>query len=114
MVNRPLPYLPNRFLWIPSDTSRNWRLFPPSTEVTLNDPGAGVGAYSEGNGKDLGHAIEFRTQVEFARRLRNDARIAIALSHISNASLGDENPGAEILSLYYSIPVGSTHHASRP
>lgn len=77
-------------------------------------PVAGVGAYSEGNGKDLGHAIEFRTQVEFARRLRNDARIAIALSHISNASLGDENPGAEILSLYYSIPVGSTRHASPP
>jgi hypothetical protein len=69
-------------------------------------PGAGVGLYDEGNGKDLGHTVEFRTQIEFARRFAQDTRLAFALSHISNAGLDDRNPGTEVLTVYYSIPLG--------
>jgi hypothetical protein len=68
-------------------------------------PLGGVGLYDEGGGKDLGHAVEFRTQIEFARRLRGDARAAIALSHISNAGIGDSNPGVDLLTIYCSIPL---------
>jgi len=70
-------------------------------------PGAGAGFYDDGDGKDLGGTLEFRTQIEFARRFAKDDRLAIALSHISNAGLGDFNPGTEILTVYYSIPLGS-------
>ena len=69
-------------------------------------PGAGAGLYDEGNGKDLGDPVEFRTQIELARRFAGDNRLAIALSHISNAGLGDANPGTEVLTIYYSIPLG--------
>jgi hypothetical protein len=69
-------------------------------------PGAGAGFYDEGNGKDLGDPVEFRTQLEFARRFAGDDRLAIALSHVSNAGLGDANPGTEVLTVYYSIPLG--------
>lgn len=69
-------------------------------------PGAGAGFYDEGNGKDLGDPVEFRTQLEVARRFSGDDRLAIALSHISNAGLGDANPGTEVLTVYYSIPLG--------
>ncbi len=65
----------------------------------------GAGYYEEGNGKDLGHEIEFRSQIEIAYRFDDRARLGLAFSHISNASLGDINPGVEILNLYYSIPL---------
>lgn len=69
-------------------------------------PSAGVGAYFEGSGKDLGSTIEFRTQIELAYRFDDRSRLGLAFSHISNASIGDDNPGTEILSVYYSIPFG--------
>ena len=68
--------------------------------------GSAVGHYSNGDGKDLGNAIEFRSGGEVALRLRNQARVGLALHHISNAHLGNHNPGTEILGLTYSIPMG--------
>jgi hypothetical protein len=69
--------------------------------------GTAVGHYSNGSGKDLGDTVEFKSGAEIALRLRNRARLAMALYHISNAGLGSDNPGTEILGLTYSIPVGS-------
>jgi len=68
-------------------------------------PSFGAGAYFEGDGKDLGSTIEFRSQVEIAYRFNDRSRLGVALSHISNASIGDDNPGTEIVTLYYSIPL---------
>lgn len=68
--------------------------------------GSAVGHYSNGNGKDLGNAVEFRSGGEIALRLRNQARLGLALHHISNAHLGNHNPGTEILGVTYSIPMG--------
>lgn len=78
-------------------------------DFTLGDhfyfsPSAGVGAYADGDGRDLGSTVEFRTQAELGYRFDNRARLGIAFSHISNASISDRNPGTEILTLYYSIP----------
>ena len=39
-----------------------------------------------------------------AYELNNNNRIGISFSHISNANLGDKNPGVEILSFSYHIP----------
>ncbi len=65
----------------------------------------GAGYYEEGDGKDLGHELEFRSQIEIAYRFDDRSRLGLAFSHISNASIGDTNPGVEILNLYYSIPL---------
>jgi lipid A 3-O-deacylase len=54
---------------------------------------------------DLGHALEFRSQLELAYRFDNRSRLGIAISHSSNASLGDSNPGTETLLVNYSIPL---------
>jgi len=67
-------------------------------------PSFGVGAYADGSGKDLGHTIEFRSQLEFGYRFDDRSRVSLAVSHISNASLGDNNPGTEIATIYYHIP----------
>ncbi len=37
----------------------------------------------------------------------NGSRLGLAFGHISNAGLDDDNPGTEILNLYYHIPVGN-------
>ena len=65
------------------------------------------GAYANGGGKDLGHTVEFRSQIELGYRFDDRSRLSLALSHLSNAGLGDENPGVEVLSLYYHLPLGT-------
>lgn len=67
-------------------------------------PSFGAGLYHDGDGKDLGSLIEFRSQVEMSYRFNDRSRIGIALSHISNAGITQRNPGTEILNVYYSIP----------
>lgn len=69
-------------------------------------PQFGVGYYANGDGPDLGYPLEFRSGVEIGYRFDNRSRLAVGFSHISNADLGDRNPGTEILTLTYSIPVG--------
>jgi hypothetical protein len=64
------------------------------------------GVYSNGSGKDLGYPLEFRSQIELGYRFDDRSRLSLALSHLSNAGLGDTNPGTEILSLYYHVPLG--------
>jgi len=55
---------------------------------------------------DLGYALEFRSQIDFAYRFDDRSRLGLALSHSSNASLGDSNPGTETLLVNYSYPLG--------
>lgn len=68
-------------------------------------PSAAFGAFYEGDGKDLGSTAEFRTGAELAWRFEDRSRLGLAFHHISNASIGDKNPGVEILSINYSIPI---------
>ena len=67
-------------------------------------PSFGAGFYDDGDGKKLGNNIQFRTTFEFSYELKNKNRIGISFGHISNANLGDKNPGTEILSLSYQVP----------
>ncbi len=67
-------------------------------------PSFGLGYYDDGNGKKLGNKLEFRTTLEFSYQLENADRIGISLGHISNANIGNKNPGAEIISLSYQKP----------
>ena len=67
-------------------------------------PSFGVGYYDDGNGKKLGNKIEFRTTLELSYELENKDRIGISFGHISNANIGNKNPGAEIISLSYQKP----------
>lgn len=68
-------------------------------------PSFAVGGYSEGQSKDLGGPLEFRSAIEFAYRFDNRSRLGLQFSHISNAGIYDRNPGTESLLLTYSIPT---------
>ena len=52
--------------------------------------------------------MEFRSSLELAYRFDNRARLGLSFYHLSNASLDDNNPGTEVFSLNYSIPLGRT------
>lgn len=67
-------------------------------------PSFAVGGYLDGDGKDLGHTIEFRSALEIAYQFPDRHRLGLMFYHLSNASLADNNPGTEVLSLSYSIP----------
>ena len=67
-------------------------------------PSFGVGYYDDGDGKKLGNSIEFRTTFEISYELINFNRIGISFGHISNANIGNKNPGVEILSFSYQVP----------
>lgn len=64
------------------------------------------GLFEEGiAANDLGSTFEIRSLVGVGRELRNGNRMSLAFSHISNASVGDRNPGLNSLSLRYHIPL---------
>jgi hypothetical protein len=65
------------------------------SEKTYLTPSFAVGYYDQGKSKNLGYNLEFRSQLEFSYKLESANRIAISVNHISNASLGDQNPGVE-------------------
>ena len=52
------------------------------------------GMYYEGDGKDLGHFIEFKTELQISLNLSENSQLGFSYNHISNATLGDNNPGA--------------------
>ena len=57
-------------------------------------PSFAPGYYHEGNGKDLGSPLEFKSEVQMTFNLSDTTHIGMSYNHISNASLGDKNPGA--------------------
>ena len=52
------------------------------------------GLYHEGDGKDLGHVLEFKSEVQLSYKTSDTTNFAVSYNHVSNASLGDKNPGA--------------------
>ena len=57
-------------------------------------PSFAPGIYHEGDGKDLGHALEFKTELQLSYSFSESTNLGMSYNHISNASLGDKNPGA--------------------
>ena len=52
------------------------------------------GLYHEGDGKDLGHMLEFKSEIQLSLNLSKSYELGFSYNHLSNASLGDKNPGA--------------------
>ena len=68
-------------------------------------PNFAAGIYGNGDGKDLGYAIEFRSGFNFMVALNDNSRVGFSFHHVSNAGLDDRNPGEESLLFIYSIPI---------
>ena len=57
-------------------------------------PSFAPGYYNYGNGKDLGYPLEFKSEVQMTFDLSDSTHLGMSYNHISNASLGTKNPGA--------------------
>ena len=52
------------------------------------------GLYGQGDGKDLGHLVEFKSELQLSLDLFSNSELGFSYNHLSNASIGDKNPGA--------------------
>lgn len=75
------------------------------TEGLVFTPNVAMGAYHHGDGKDLGHGLEFRSGLELSYEFPRKNRLGVAFNHISNASIGKHNPGSETLLFIYQHPI---------
>ena len=57
-------------------------------------PSFAPGFYNQGDGKDLGHLLEFKSELQFSLDLPKQSQLGFSYNHLSNASLGKKNPGA--------------------
>ena len=57
-------------------------------------PSFAPGYYNTGGGKDLGYPLEFKSEVQMSFDLSDSSHLGMSYNHISNASIGTKNPGA--------------------
>ena len=65
-------------------------------------PSFAPGYYEAGNGKDLGMALEFKSEIKFSFDIFQDSKIGYSYSHISNNDWGDKNPGVDNQTISFS------------
>ena len=53
------------------------------------------GYYEKGDGKDLGSALEFKSEIKLGINLFENSQIGYSYSHISNNDWGETNPGVD-------------------
>lgn len=70
-------------------------------------PSLGAALYREHDGLGLGYPLEFRSAAELTYRL-DRWRWGASFSHYSNASLGEGNPGTEIVKIVVVVPLGAS------
>jgi len=79
----------------------NWYV----TEHVFITPSFGVCLYAEHNGTDLGYPVEFRSGIECGYDFKGAGRVSIGGWHLSNAGLGSDNPGTELVAIRYALPI---------
>ncbi len=58
-------------------------------------PSFSPGYYEKGNGKDLGSALEFKSEIKVGFDFFDNSKLSYSYSHISNNDWGDTNPGTD-------------------
>ena len=53
------------------------------------------GYYEKGDGKDLGSALEFKSEIKIGFDIFENSKLGYSYSHISNNEWGDRNPGTD-------------------
>ena len=79
-------------------------LFFGNCKCFLLTPGLAVGWYIDGDDIKMGNRIQFKSGADITYKFRNNVRISLAIFHLSNAGIGDYNPGSETAIIRYHIP----------
>jgi hypothetical protein len=68
-------------------------------------PSLAISLYEEGDGKNLGGVVEFRSGGDLLYELPMGGRVGFGFYHLSNAVIYDRNPGTNSLLLRYQLPA---------
>ena len=68
-------------------------------------PNVAVGYFTPGTGVNLGAHTEFREGAEFDYRFDNMNRLGVGMYHMSNAGIGQHNPGVELVTVILTMPL---------
>jgi hypothetical protein len=79
----------------------HWRLADRWTATASFAPAL----YHAGESKDLGQALQFRSEIGVLYRVHRGLQIGIAFHHFSNAGLSDRNPGTNFLGASIVVPL---------
>ena len=60
------------------------------------------GYYEKGSGKDLGSALEFKSEIKVGFDILKDSKLGYSYSHISNNDWGNKNPGTDNQQIIFS------------
>lgn len=69
-------------------------------------PSFAVSLFDDGDGKELGGPVEFRSGLEISYLVGAVSRLGVTFHHLSNADLYDDNPGSNSLLLTWTRPLG--------
>jgi len=67
-------------------------------------PSAAAGYFSAGHGINLGSIWEFRSGAELAYRFADRRRFGVGFYHMSNAGIGKQDPGQEMVTAVFTVP----------
>lgn len=65
--------------------------------------GVAPGYYEHGDDKFLGGGFQIMSFIEGTWRIAEDKRAGVRLSHLSNASTRGQNPGTELLTVFFEL-----------
>ena len=58
-------------------------------------PSFAPGYYEKGSGKDLGHVLEFKSEIKIGFDIFENSSLSYSYSHLSNSTIGESNPGTD-------------------
>lgn len=68
-------------------------------------PSFSPGFYYQGSGRNLGFPVEFRSAIELSYQINDKSWVGLQASHISNAHLGNKNPGINAFVLTFAFSI---------
>lgn len=80
-------------------------LFFLKCKCFIVSPSLAVGWYVDGDDIKLGNRIQFKSGGDLMYKFKNDVRLGMGVYHLSNANLGNENPGSEQVIIKYQFPL---------
>ncbi len=68
-------------------------------------PAFSVGLYFQEHGVTLGSNLEFKSSFAISYKADSGARFGARIAHVSNGGISEYNPGSEMLTLFFTLPV---------
>lgn len=93
----------NGSAWIGGGAGITWRAATSGVFVRVSSM---AGLYRQGNGPDLGGALQFRSALDLGLRSARGVEYGVGTDHRSNAGIKTPNPGLNTIYVFVTVPKG--------